>query len=113
LASDEYGNRRSTFSVYFRPEELSAEELAALVGRGARRTDAAGLFKLSTSRIVEERLVIDEANSTLCEGEYRDGSWVHTQPQCEDRVNFKKVTVPSAYFSVQVDPAPSGSLVSK
>jgi hypothetical protein len=113
LASDEYGNRRSTFSVYFRPEELSAEELAALVRRSAPRTDAAGLFKLSTSRIVEERFVIDEGNSTLCEGEYRDGSWVHTQPQCEDHVNFKKVTVPSDYFSVEVDPTPSSSLASK
>jgi hypothetical protein len=110
LASDEYGNRRSTFSVYFRPEDLSAEEWAALMRRGARQAEAAGFFKLSTSKMVEERLVVDEDNSTLCAGKYSDGSWGHTEPHCEDHVNFKKATVPSEYLTLEVDLAPSSSV---
>jgi hypothetical protein len=101
LASDEHSNRRFTFSVYFRPDELSAAEWAALARAG--RTNAAGLLKLNTSRMLEERWVIDEDHSVFCGGDYRDGSWVQANPQCEDKVDFKRVMVPSDYFAVRVD----------
>jgi hypothetical protein len=98
---------------YFRPEELHSEEWAMLVKRRTNRTAAAALFKVTTSRMAEELLAIDEANATFCEGNYRDGSWVHTNSQCEDNVNFRKVMVPSDYFTVRVEPAPSRTLASK
>jgi len=38
-----------------------------------------------------EELVLDEANSILCEGYYIDGSWVHTNPRCEDSESCQPV----------------------
>jgi hypothetical protein len=113
LSSDEHGNRRFPFSVYFRPDELSTAEWAALARPQAGRADAAGFFKLNTSRMLEEQWVIDEDHSTFCEGDYRDGSWVHTNanPQCEDKVDFKRVMVPSDYYTVRVDLTASRAVV--
>jgi hypothetical protein len=107
LSSDEHGNRRFTFSVFFRPEELSPAEWELLVRSRKARTDAAGSFELTTSRMLEERSVIDEDHSTSCDGNYRDGSWIPTNTQCEDKVTLKKVMVPSDYLTVQVEPKPS------
>ncbi|MBV8552634.1 MAG: hypothetical protein JOY54_15155 [Acidobacteriaceae bacterium] len=107
LSSDEHGDRHFTFSVYFRPEELSPAEWDLLVRSRKARTDAAGFFELTTSRMLEERSVIDEEHSTFCDGDYRDGSWVPTNTQCKDKLTLKKVMVPSAYLTVQVEPKPS------
>ena len=54
-----------------------------------------------------EELVLDEANSILCEGYYVDGSWVHANPRCEDSVVYRKVASPSPYITVKVDSAAS------
>jgi hypothetical protein len=106
LASDESGNRRFTFSVYFRPEELGPAERELVLRRKGSREDAAGYFKVTTARGLEQRLVVDEGNSTFCEGTYVDGIWVHTNPNCEDNVTFKTTAVSPDYISVRVDPAP-------
>lgn len=107
LGSDEYGDRHFTFSVYFRPEELGPAEQEVLLRRKGGRAEAAELFELTTSRGPEARRVIDEGNSTFCEGTYLDGLWVQTNPSCEDNVKFKTITAPSDYLTVRVDPAPS------
>jgi hypothetical protein len=101
LASDEYGNRKFTFSVYIRPEELRPEVLKL------RRADVAALFELTTFRTPEPRVVIDESKSTFCEGTYVDGSWTPVDRRCEDTVNYKTIPVASDYITVRVDPAPS------
>jgi hypothetical protein len=106
LASDEYGDRHFTFSVYFRPEELGSAEREVLSRRKSSRAYAAELFTLTTSREPETRRVIDEDNSTFCEGTYVDGLWVQTNPTCKDNVMFKTITAPSDYVTVRVDPAP-------
>ena len=106
LGSDEYGSRQHAFSVYFRPEELEAIRPETLTKRKGARADAAGLFQLRSSRDMDERLAIDEERSTFCDGNYIDGSWVHTDPKCEDAIRFKAVRTPSDYITVSVELAP-------
>ena len=107
LPSDEHGNRRFSFIVYFRPEELNPAEWELLARSRKARTDAAGSFELTTSRMLEERSVIDENHSTFCDGNYSDGAWVHTNDECQDQATLEKVMVPSDYITVQVEPKPS------
>jgi hypothetical protein len=104
LASDEYGNRRFTFNVYFRFDELGLPDRAVGAPPKKRRAEAAGLFQLTASRESSAQLVIDEDNSTLCQGPGVDGLWVHANPKCEDRIKYKTVTVPSDYIRVRVEP---------
>ena len=106
LGSDEYGDRHFTFSVYFRPEELSRAEREVISRRKSGRAEAAELFTLTTSREPETRRVIDEDNSTFCEGTYVDGAWAQTNPTCKDNVKFKTITAPADYVTLRVDPAP-------
>jgi len=103
LGSDEYGSRQHAFSVYFRPEELEPIRPEALTKRKSARADAAGFFQFRWSRDMNERLVIDEARSTFCDGNYIDGSWVHADPKCEDAIRFKAVRTPSEYITVSVE----------
>lgn len=107
LASDEYGGARFTFSVVLRPEDLDSSVLQAMSAGKIGRAAAAEGFKLSTARDSVQEIVIDEANSSLCAGDYRDGVWAHSSPVCEDQVAYKTVTVPSDYFTVTVDRASS------
>jgi hypothetical protein len=65
---------------------------------------------VTTSRELDARLVIDADHSKFCEGHYVDGSWVHTNPQCEDITKFKTITVPSDYMTVRVDAAASSGV---
>src|SRR5262249_19805077 len=102
MASDESGSRRFTFSVYFRPEELSVAE-RVLLEREANRSDAEGSFSVTTSRELETRLTVDKNRSVLCEGAYADGHWMHRNPSCEDNIEFKAVAVPADYITVKVD----------
>ena len=71
------------------------------------RNAAAELFEIRTVRGSTQQLVLDETNSILCEGYYVDGSWVHTNPRCEDSVTYRKVASPSPYITVKVESAPS------
>ena len=64
------------------------------------------MFTLTTSRESETRRVIDEDNSTFCEGTYVDGAWAQTNPTCKDNVMFKTITAPSDYVTVRVDMVP-------
>jgi hypothetical protein len=102
LASDEYGNTHFTFSVYFRPQEIAPAERQILLAKGAR-SDAAGLFAVTTSREDQARVAEDQEVSTHCEGSYVDGSWVQAEPNCKDHIQYKTVMVPSEYVAVKVE----------
>jgi hypothetical protein len=105
MASDESNNKHYSFNVYFRPEELTAEDrkLAAL-GKSAR-AEIAAIFEWTTTRENQTRVVVDKANSNFCEGTYADGSFVKANPKCEEHVNYKTVAIPSDYITVKVSAA--------
>jgi hypothetical protein len=105
LGADEYGNGNFTFSVYLRPDELSSDVWTRLSHHRLAKADAAGFFDLTTYRDAVQEVVIDEAASTFCSGNYVDGLWTHTDSRCADRINTKTITVPSGYITVKVDPA--------
>jgi hypothetical protein len=105
LASDEYGNTHFTFQVYFRPDELSAEIRKALSTRKLGWADTAGYFTVTTFREPEQRVVIDQTRSKLCDTVLRDGSWIHADSDCQDRVYYKTIATEAADISVRVDPA--------
>jgi len=69
MASDEYGNPYFTFSVYFRPVEISPR-LRQMVSSGKiARGKVAEFFAVATSTDSIQQVVIDEPNSMLCEKE--------------------------------------------
>jgi len=90
---------RSTFSVYFRPEEVGVDGRVEKL----KRDQAASYFQLNTYRPTVEEKVIDKANSHFCEGSYVDGNFVRKDANCQDQVQYTKQTVPSPYLTVQVD----------
>jgi hypothetical protein len=105
MTSDEYGSTYFTFSVYFRPDEVSPRLRETLALGKIRRAALEEFFQLSTSRESVQQTVIDPANSAFCDGNYVDGSWIRTNPKCGDRVVYDTVAAASAYISVRVDPA--------
>jgi hypothetical protein len=106
-AADEFGDAYYTFSVYFRPDTVKPGLVRTLSAGKLSRSAAAELFEISTSRPMIQQDVVDEANSTFCQGYYGDSGWVHTNPTCVDKVSYRKVASMSAYISVKVDLAPS------
>jgi hypothetical protein len=105
MASDEYGGRSFTFSVYFRPGELNPGLLQALLSGRTSRSTATEFFQLTSSRGSERQTVIDRAHSRFCAGNYIDGNWIHTNAKCEDIVAYKVIASPSPYIVVKVNPA--------
>lgn len=104
MPSDEYGSTRFAFSVYLHPEQLDPAVREAISARHLNPADAAAHFKLATYRESIPRVVIDKQNSTFCDGAYKEGSWTHTNPKCEDKLIYKTVAEPSSYVTVRVDP---------
>jgi hypothetical protein len=102
LASDEYPAGKSTFTVYFRPEEVAPRAQGALSAGKASRADGASLFAVSTYRDTARRVAIDDRQSHFCPGNYVDGQWIHTDAACRDRVNYTTALEPSAYVTVNV-----------
>ena len=110
MASDEYGSRYFTFSVYLRPDELGPAVWKKLSGRHAlAKADAAGFFEVTTYRAAAPQVVIDKAASTFCDGDFIDGLWTHTDTKCEDKIYSKTIIAPSSYITVKVDPAAPAS----
>ena len=105
MSADEYGGTQFTFSVNMRPEELNPAVRQAISERKMSRREAAKVFEFATSRGSVSRLVIDDANSIFCAGKYTDGSWGRSQTNCQDKVTYKTVAVPSDYVAVTVNPA--------
>jgi len=107
IGSDEYGNNHFTFSVNVRPEDLDPTVVATISAHKMSRAAAAESLKLTTYRELVARVVIDEANSVFCDGNYIDGLWTQTDRNCEEKVTYKTVAMPSGYIAVRVDPAAS------
>jgi hypothetical protein len=107
VASDEYGNTNFTFSVYFRPDEISPALRNAIASRRMSGTAAAEFFQVITSHDAIRHVVVDQRNSTICEGNYEDGSWTRTNPKCGDNLAYQSVAGPSMYTTVRIDPATS------
>jgi len=107
MVSDEYGRTDFSFSVYFRPSEISPDLLRALSSRRIHPTAAAEFLRFTMSRNTIRQVVIDRANSTFCEGYYADGTWSHTNPRCQDSITYTTTTSLAPYITVRVDPASS------
>jgi hypothetical protein len=101
INSGEYdtGPSRQTFSVYFRPDELGVSGPVEKLNK----EQASSLFDVSTARPMVQQKVIDNQNSHFCEGNYVDGSWVQTDRQCKDQVQYTMRTVPSTSWAVEVN----------
>lgn len=104
LATEDAGSR-STFTVYFRPDELTPQLRAAVDAR--KGSNLPSYFALSTNRERVEREVIDEAASKLCESRLVDGSWTHAAADCQDKVVYTTASVLSGYITVKVDQTPA------
>ena len=90
---------RSTFSVYFRPEEVGVQGKVEKL----KRDEAASLFQVNTFRPMVEQKVIDKQHSQFCDGNYVDGNWVKKDAKCQDQVQYTSQTAPAQYLTVQVD----------
>lgn len=90
---------RETFAVYFRPEELSVNGPVEKLNR----EQGGSLFEVSTSRLMVPEKVIDQQNSHFCQGNYVDGSWVQSDPKCQENVQYTTRTAPSEYWAVVVN----------
>jgi hypothetical protein len=100
LSSDEYGDKRFSFSVFFRPEELDGSIPGSFL---RNKRAAAESLRVITSSEMAERLVIDEKASTLCPGHYADAEWVPDDANCQDKVLLRVLTTPSDYVRVSVE----------
>jgi hypothetical protein len=99
LSSGEAAPGRDTFSVYFRPEEVSVDGPVQKL----KRDQAASYFVMSSYRAMVDQKVIDKEHSRFCDGNYVDGNWMQKDPKCQDQVQYTSQTVPSPYLTVQVD----------
>lgn len=109
MASDEYPSSYFTFSVFLHAEELSPIAFKTLSKR--KRAKSAGLFQLKTGRVPIRGVAIDSATSTFYLGNFVDGSWMHLDSKCGDKVNYKTINAPSKYITVRVDPALNAAVV--
>ena len=107
MASDEYGNPHFTFNVYFRPDEISPRLRERVASGKIGRAELAEFFDITTSREPVQETVIDETRSSLCDGNYVDGNWVHTDRKCEDNIAYRRVSMPTSYIRVEVNPGTS------
>ena len=99
IATGETIPGRQTFSVYFRPEEVAVDGPVDKL----KRDQAASLFQVTTSRPTVEQKVIDKDHSQFCDGGYVDGTWIRTDPKCQDQLQYIKQMVASPNLLVQVD----------
>jgi hypothetical protein len=107
MSSDEFGGKHFTFHVYFRPEDFSAATRKMFSAKKAARSDADAALTISTSRDPERRLVIDEARSRFCEGNYVDGAWQQKDARCTESIKSKTVTAPSDYVTIRIGLSPA------
>jgi hypothetical protein len=106
MVSDEQGNRRFTFKVFLRPDEVSPEARQALFASRRNRRDGAGYLRVNTYRENVQRVVIDEAQSHLCPTAIVDGAWAHEDASCQDAISYKIASAPSDMIAVRVDLVP-------
>jgi hypothetical protein len=105
ISGDEYGSTHFTFSVNVRPEDLNPTVRQTISEHKMSQTAAAEDFKLTTYRGLVPRVVIDDANSVFCAGYYIGGFWIRADRNCQEKLSYKTVAMPSGYIVVRVDPA--------
>ena len=101
--SEESGQRHATFRVYFRPEELAPEIRAALSSHEQDRADIAAYFVVNASQESVERLVVDGAHSSFCEGSFIEGNWTQSDSRCLQNVAYRTIASPSSYLTLTVE----------
>jgi hypothetical protein len=107
MASDEFGGKHFTFHAYFRPDDFSAATRKMFSAKKAARSDVEAVITITTSKDPEPRLVIDEANSRFCEGNYVDGAWQQRDPHCTETIMSKTVAVPSDCVTIRLGLSPA------
>jgi hypothetical protein len=50
------------------------------------------------------RIVIDQAKSHFCDGNFVDGMWARSDATCKDEIYTTTIDGPSDYIPVSVDP---------
>jgi hypothetical protein len=104
LASDEFGNRRFTFDVYFWDSELPAQLNQWLTSNKRNRADAGRYLAVKIYPEPMPRERIDDRQSSFCEGSFNNGLWIHSATKCEDRIVYAHTVPSSGYMTVRVDP---------
>jgi hypothetical protein len=112
MTSEEYAGGLFSFSVYLREDELEPGARKAASAHKINKADMAAYFTLSTNRPLVRSVVIDEAASKFCEGNFVEGLWMKTDSHCQDQISYQTVSVPSDYVTVKVDPAGSEHKIS-
>jgi len=103
MASDEYGNTTFAFNVYFQADGLGSNLRKALTSKRVSPIDLSEYFQLTASRQPIDQLVIDQANSMTCDGDYVDGNWIRSNSSCQENITYKKAAIASPYITVRVD----------
>ena len=104
LVSDELANRHFTLQVYFRADELPRALRDAISAGKTKRSEMAGYFRVSTSRALWQRVLVDEANSKHCDVYLdRSGHQIRVDRNCVENIVHETFTVPSDYALVQID----------
>jgi hypothetical protein len=104
IGGDEYGSTHFTFSVNVRPEDLNPTVRQTISEHKMSQTTAAEDFKLTTYRGLVPQVAIDDANSVLCAGNYIDGLWTQSDRNCEEKVSYKTVAMPSGLLGWSLSP---------
>jgi hypothetical protein len=107
MASDETAGRRFTFQVFLRPDDLTPKARKALSDRKPNRANIAEYFAVSTYRQTVRQTVIDESQSSFCDGSFVDGNWTHNSANCVDKIAYKTIAAPSGFITVRIDPVSS------
>jgi len=105
LASDEYGSRYFTFSVYFHPDQLAPATREAIARPRLSKADAAALFAFNPQRPMVRKTRIVKAASKLCEAVVVDGYLEKADAKCEDRIVHETIAAPSTDIVVRVTQA--------
>ena len=69
--------------------------------------EKASYFRVTTFRENVQQVEIDPSQSNLCDTIPLEGNWTRSNPNCQDRISYKTITIPSDYITVRVDPLPA------
>jgi len=105
LASDEYGSRYFTFSVYFHPEQLAPATREAIARPRLSKADAGALFAFNSERPLVRKTMIVKAASKFCDAVVVDGYLEKADAKCEDRIVHETIAAPSTDILVRVTQA--------
>ena len=103
---DETRQTRFEFHVLYRPSAISFRLQRSLSARKQSRSEIAEYFSVKAHRETVLRRVVDEAESSFCDGNFVEASWTASNSGCTNKVSWKTVAAPSPWITVSVDPTP-------